>query len=100
MPKVLFSISYDINPEKRDEYLKLAREIKQHFVGNKGKNYTIFEQRGKKNFFTEIFVCNSMEEYESLDDNHDEKTEELIQQLEKFLVNGKMKYTTLVEVEL
>jgi antibiotic biosynthesis monooxygenase (ABM) superfamily enzyme len=98
MSKILFTISYEINPEKREEYLQLAQEIKQHFVGTKGKNYTIYEQKGKKNSFTEIFLCNSMEEYETLEDDQDETTEELVNRLEGFLVNGKMKYTTLIEL--
>ena len=28
MSKVLFSIQYDIVPEKRDEYLKVVKELK------------------------------------------------------------------------
>lgn len=98
MAKVLFTISYEINPEKRDEYLQLAQEIKQHFAGTKGKQYAIYEQKGKKNFFTEVFICNTMEEFETLEDDQDEKTEELVHRLEGYLVNGKMKYTTLIEL--
>ena len=98
MGKVLFSISYEINPEKRDAYLSLAEEMKKHLAGMKGKHYSIYEQKGKKNAFTEVFLCDSMQEYENLEDDQDEKTEELVNRLEEFLVNGKMKYSTLVEL--
>ena len=99
MAKVIFTISYEIKPEKRVEYLALAKEMKEHLSGSKGKNYTIYEQKGKKNNFSEVFICNSMEEFDQLEDDQDEKTEELINRLEEFLTNGKMKYTTLVEVD-
>jgi hypothetical protein len=38
-----------------------------------------------------------MEEYEQLEDQ-DEQTMKLVEQLEPFLANGKMKYTTLIEL--
>ena len=98
MPKVLFTISYDIIPEKREEYLALAREMYDHLVVQKAKKYSIYEQKGKKNSFVEVFVCDSIEEFDALEDDQDEKTELLVQRLEEFLKSGKMKYTTLVEV--
>ena len=99
MAKVIFTISYEIKPEKRNEYLSLAKEMKQHLNESKGKNYNIFEQKNKQNSFSEVFICNSKEEFDQLEDDQDEKTEELVNRLEQFLSNGKMKYTTLVEVD-
>ena len=98
MARVIFTISYEINPEKRDEYLTLSKAMKAHLGGTQGKNYTIYEQKGKKNSFSEVFICNSVEEFDRLEDDEDERTEELVRQLEGLLVNGKMKYTTLVEL--
>lgn len=97
MAKVIFTIAYDITPEHRDAYLELVGEMRDHLVKEKGKNYSIYEQRGKKNSFVEVFICNSMEEYDGLEDNQDEKTESLVNRLEGFLHSPKMKYTTLVE---
>ncbi|MBI4548166.1 MAG: hypothetical protein HY707_09305 [Ignavibacteriae bacterium] len=97
MGKVIFTISYDINPEKRSEYLALTQEMKQH-LGQKYQNYSIFELKGKRNSFSEVFVCKSREEYEQLEDQ-DERTTELVGRLEGMLANGKMKYTTLIELE-
>jgi hypothetical protein len=98
MPKVILHISYEIKPEKREEYFALASELKNHFAGEQKKNYTIFEQKGKKNFFVEEFVCNSVEEYESLEDGTTESGEELVNKLETFLKDGKARYATLVEI--
>jgi hypothetical protein len=98
MPKVILQISYEIKQEKRDEYLKLAAELKKHFSEEQKKNYSIYEQKGKKNFFIEEFVCNSVEEYEVLEDGMTESGEELVNRLETFLKDGKAKYATLIEV--
>jgi hypothetical protein len=98
MPKVILQISYDIQPEKRDAYLQLMQEMKSHFTGVRNKDYTVFEVKGRAQSFVEQFVCGSMEEYEALEDDLDEKTEELVNRLEEFLADGKAKYATLVEL--
>ena len=98
MPKIILQISYEIKPENRDEYLALATELKSHFAGEQKKNYTIFEQKGKKNFFVEEFICNSVEEYETLEDGTTESGEELVNRLETFLKGGKARYATLIEI--
>lgn len=98
MAKVLFIISYDIKSDKRDEYLQLMVKMKQHFQNLQGKDYNVYEQKGKKNFFSEVFTCKSLQEYDELEDNQDEVTQGFIEQLES-IVKGKMGYQTLVELE-
>jgi len=98
MPKVILQISYEIKPGKRDEYLALAAELKSHFSGIQKKNYSIFEQKGKNNCFVEEFVCNSVEEYEALEDGTTESGEELVNRLETLLKDGKARYATLLEI--
>ncbi|MBI1803512.1 MAG: hypothetical protein HYR77_03485 [Ignavibacteria bacterium] len=95
---MIFTISYDVIPEQRDEYLALTREMKTHLVEKNAKNYSVYEQKGKKNSFSEVFVCSSREEYDQLEDQ-DEQMSQYIDRLESLLADGKMKYTTLVEVE-
>ena len=97
MAKVLFTISYEIKPVKRDEYLSLASEMKNHFVNILGKGYDVFEQKGTKNVFSEVFTSNSIEEYDDLEDASDEKIQELISKLEEMII-GKMKYQTLIGI--
>jgi hypothetical protein len=98
MSKVILQISYEIDPAKREEYLALARELKKHFVDEQKKNYTIYEQKGNKKLFVEEFVCNSMEEYEALEDDMTENSEDLVNRLEALLKDGKAKYATLIEI--
>lgn len=97
MSKVMFSISYEIKSEKRDEYLALSGRMKAHLATTNGKNYSIYEQKGKKNNFTEVFICQSMDEYEALEDQ-DEATTSMVQELDGMLADGKMKYITLIEL--
>ena len=97
MPRVILTIAYSIKPEKREEYLQLAREMKDYFVNVKQKNYGVYEGKVKKNQFTEIFITESMEDYEALEDNQDETTQAMVSTLEKFLDGKGMKYRTLIE---
>ncbi len=99
MPKVLLQISYDIDPEKRDQYLALVKELKAHFRQVRNKTYTVYEQKGKKNSFVEEFTCTSMDEFDALEDNLDEKSEDLVNQLESMVKEGKTRYTTLTEID-
>ncbi|MBM4168262.1 MAG: hypothetical protein FJ215_03790 [Ignavibacteria bacterium] len=97
MPGVILQISYEIDEQRREDYLRLVKEMKEHFTAVRGKQYSVYELRGKPNSFVEQFVCGSVEEYEALDDNLDEKSEELVNRLETLLKNGKARYQTLVE---
>jgi hypothetical protein len=99
MAKVILQISYEIDPARREEYDRLAAEMKKHFKEVLKKNYTIYEQKGKKNSFVEQYECASMEEYEALEDNMDEQSEELVNRLEMLLKDGKARYVTLLETE-
>jgi L-rhamnose mutarotase len=98
MPRVMFTISYGVKPELREQYLALMKEMKELFTSVGKKNYSIFETKGRKNQFTEVFITNSIEEFDALEDNQDEKTEKLVASLNQFTDNGGMKYTTLVEL--
>lgn len=98
MPRVIFTISYGIKSENRDQYLALIQEMKNHLSTTGKHNYSVFEAKGKKNTFTEMFVTNSMEEFDSLEDNLDDKAQEMISSLEGFVDDGGMKYNTIVEV--
>jgi hypothetical protein len=99
MPKVMFMISYSIRPETRDEYLRLASELKSLYAAQGKAKYSLYEAKGKKGHFTEIFETESLEEFDALEDNHDERTELLVQQLQEFVDKGGMKYSTLVEAQ-
>ena len=97
MAKVLLQISYDIDPATREQYLALVKEMKSHFNQVRNKNYSVYE--AKRNSFVEQFSCASMAEYDALEDDLDEKSEELVNKLEGILNEGKAKYSTLTEID-
>lgn len=98
MPKVILQISYEVAPEARETYLSLAKEMRTQFVDVRKKDYSVYEVKGKKNSFVEEFVCKSMEEFDALEDDLDEKSEELVNRLESLVKEGTTKYTTLIEI--
>jgi quinol monooxygenase YgiN len=98
MAKVIFSIQYDINPEKRNEYLDIIRELKNLVKSEGLESYSVFEQKTKKNRFEEIHIFNSKEAYEDFDDNGDERIEILMDKLSHIIVNNSTHYNTLFEV--
>ena len=44
-----------------------------------------------------MIITNSVEEYDALEDNQDEKTQELLSRIQECVDDKGMKYTTLVE---
>ncbi|MCK5572109.1 MAG: hypothetical protein KAJ12_05085 [Bacteroidetes bacterium] len=99
MPRVLFTITYGIKPEMRDTYLEFVKEMKHHFTSVGQKSYAVYEVKGKKNHFSEVFSTETIEEFDALEDNQDERTQELISRLEGFIDDQGMKYTTLIETD-
>ncbi|HCV43404.1 MAG TPA: hypothetical protein DGH68_07955 [Bacteroidetes bacterium] len=93
----MFSISYAIKPESRDRYLVLIKEVKEHLTTVGKHDYSVFEAKGRKNHFTEVFIANSVEAFDALEDNLDEKAQELISSLESCVDEGGMRYNTVVE---
>jgi hypothetical protein len=92
----MFTISYGIKPEFREQYLGVVKAMKEHLTGK--HNYSVYAAKGKPNHFTEVFVTSSMEEFDSLEDNLDEKAQQLISSLQEFVDDAGMKYNTTVEV--
>jgi quinol monooxygenase YgiN len=99
MSKVLFSIQYEIENDKRDEYLTVVRELKNLLKADGLESYSVYEVKGKPNHFEEIYTFNSNEAYENFDDNQTERISILLNKLNG-MVKGSSKYTTLNELEI
>jgi len=99
MPRVMFSISYTVDEEKHDAYLGHIRTLREHLRSTGKSSYTVYNAKGKKNLFTEVFATESLEEYDALEDNQDEKTLDLLQEIEECKVKGTTRYSTLLELE-
>jgi hypothetical protein len=97
MPKVIFTIQYDVIPVKRGEYLSSISELKS-LIGAEGlDNYSVYEQKGKTNSFQEIFTFASEEAYENFDDAANERVNILISKIEQLKAHATTHYSTLVE---
>ena len=100
MAKIVFQISYEIIPEKREEYLDTIKQLQEHLNGNAGKKYLVLEDKNRSNHFTEIYICENEEEYENLENETDELTFNLTNKVfANFIIDRKANYTTLYQVE-
>ncbi len=96
MSKIIFRVSYKIKEEKINDFRTLAAKLRTEF-GNLGVNYGIYNVQGHELEFEEIFICESQEEYDQLEDQSNDTVQLLVDKLAR-CVNGKMQYTTLHEV--
>ena len=98
MSKVIFSIRYNIFPERREEYLDVVRELKNIVKAEGLENYSVFEQKNKSNSFEEIYIFKDKNSYESFEDNTDERVDILMTKLSDMIKEQSTQYTTLFEV--
>ncbi len=95
MSKILFQITYEIKPDQRDMYRRVANQLRRE-MQNLGLTYNVYEVQGTERTFTEVFTCNSQEEFDALEDSFSDTAHMLIDRLAD-LVEGKMRYSTLTE---
>ncbi len=98
MGKVIFSIKYDIHPEKREEYLDVVRELKNLIKTEGLESYSVYEHKGKPNTFTEIQLFTNKEAWEDFNDDPDERTNILMNKLTEMIKQQSTEYTTLYEI--
>jgi len=98
MSKVIFSIKYDIQPEKREEYLDVVRELKNLIKADGLESYSVFELKGKQNTFQEIYLFTNKEAFEDFDDDPDDRTNILMNKLTDMIKQQSTEYTTLYEI--
>jgi hypothetical protein len=100
MSKVLFTINYDIQGDKKEEYLKTIRELKSLIKADGLDGYSVYEVKGKSNRFQEQYIFSSDEAFENFEDATDERINILINKISGMTVEHTTKYTTQAEVEL
>jgi len=99
MPKILFEINYNIDPEKRDDYLSTVEELKRSISEAPGNNYSVFENKKNPNNFTEVYLYDNEEDFDAMEDNQSDETVRLTQKLfEEFIQDNKVSYSTKYEV--
>jgi len=99
MGRVIFSISYDIIPQKRAVYLDVVRELKNIIKSDGLDSYSVFEQKSQENSFEEIYIYDSKEAWENADETENERVDILMSKLSDLVKDKTTHYTTLFEVE-
>ncbi len=99
MAKVIFSIKYDIIPEKREEYLNIMQELKNLVKAVGLVEYSLYQTMNKENSFEEIHIFESVEAYENFEDTENERIDILMNKLSDMIKQKTTHYTTLFEVE-
>jgi hypothetical protein len=97
MAKVVLTVQYEIKDGQREQYLATIEKMKSHLAAHPHVKYSVYEQKGKKNFFTEMFVSNSEEDYKQFEESDDEVADTLAQAISEISKDGKAKYFTLIE---
>jgi len=98
MSKVILTVSYEIQPEKRDDYISLMSKLKEIITTNNNCSYSIYETIGRKNKFSEVYIFNSKEDYDNFDDQQ-EAIDEIVNQINnEFVKEGKISSTQMMEV--
>lgn len=100
MAKVIFYVSYDIDPNKREDYIDSIKEYKKLISSTGLLAYTLLEEKGKQNRFREVYEFESEEAFDNFDDAGDERLAVLNRKLESLKMAKSTKSRTLVEVEL
>jgi len=98
MGRVIFSIKYDIVPEKKDEYLRIIKELKNLVKAEGLESYSAYRQKSKENSYEEIYIFESEEAYENFDDYSDERVDILMTQLSELIKQQSTHYSTLFEI--
>ncbi len=100
MSKVIFTVQYELKPDKKEEYLSVVKELKNLLKTDLLESYAVYEVKGKPNHFQEVYTFISEEAYDSFDDDQNERMNILISKLTEMTVENSTKYTVLNELQV
>ena len=98
MSKVIFTIQYELEKDKQEQYLSIIHELKNLLKADGLEDYSVFSVKGKPNHFQEQYTFTSKEAFEAFDDENDERINILINQLSDLTIEHSTKYLTLSEI--
>ena len=99
MAKVIFSIQYEVQDNKRDEFINSIRELKSLLKAEGLESYSLYEGKTKSHF-QEVYQFSSKEAFDNFDDSENERVDILISKIEDLKEPNSTKYNTLYEVSL
>ena len=87
MGKVIVSVSYEINPDHREEYLALMQQVKKQIKSAAKQEYEVYEDADRPNLMTEIYYVENEKEIQEIIKRQQDKTESLLGQIDSFIVD-------------
>lgn len=87
MGKIIVSVSYEINPDQREEYIALMQQVKKQIKSAAKQNYDVYEDADRPNLMTEIYYVENEKEIQEIKKRQQDKTESLLSQIDNFLVD-------------
>jgi len=98
-PKIMVQVEYEIKKETRDFYFDWCKRIKKHLLIEYGIQHNVFEKLADYNYFTEWYLCESLDDYNRLEENSDERLINLIDEIACFVVDPeRIKVTIFSEI--
>ena len=95
MSKVLLEINYEVQPSKREEYLKLVNDLKSGYESSNIARLEVFEVQGSPNNFMEIYTYDSEESFQKADDS---AFDEIVAKINECLVPDRVRSYTLHQI--
>jgi len=95
MSKVLLQINYEVQPPKREEYLKLVGELRSGYEASQIAKLEVFEVHGSPNNFWEIYTYDNEDAFQNADDSSFDET---VVKINDCLVPDKLRSYTLHQV--
>lgn len=95
MSKVLLEINYEVQPSKREEYLKLINELRAGYDSSGIAKLDVYEVQGSPNNFMEIYSYESEEAFQNADDSSFDET---VVRINDCLVPDKLRSYTLHQI--
>lgn len=87
MPRVLFTVNYTIPEQQRKNYLELITQLKSRYAGSEVQ-HNVFEMKGKRNGFQEIYVYNSQDSFDASDELEERlKVSEIVEKITEIAQN-------------
>ena len=98
MPKIIFTVQYELDNTKVEEFHSVINELKNLLRAEGLEDYSVYEVKGKPNHYQEQYTFVSEEAFDAFDDNTDERINILVSKLNDLTVDHSAKYVTLNKI--
>ena len=95
---VFITITYTVRVGKREEFLSLMAGILDRINGQGGIQLSLYATDNNDNTFVEVYSCDTMDNYEALEDNLDEQTRADIARIASEFVTNRQTFTSMRRV--